>query len=234
MTRRISEIKADSREFMLNKYGIFVPLLIVYFFFDLAASLLPDLFFSTGGLYNEVARMGTAFILNILFGLAGVGLIKAALDSVRGIPVTVGTLFYAFKNRSNRFVIVQIIFTVIKTILVLPILPLNSCALKNEMSYLQYYGLYILIQAAALFITMILTLRLIWANYFMLDDLSLDAVPALKKSLAFSKGKTLEILYMKLSFVGMFFLSYCSLMLGFLYVRPYAEVTYANYYLSNK
>ncbi len=234
MTRMISEIKADSREFLLDKYMPFLSLLLVFFLLDIAASILPDLFFSTEGLYNEIARFGTGFILNVLFGMAGVGLIKAALDTLRGVPLRVGTLFYAFQNRSNRFILVQILFTAIKTALVLPLIPLNEYAIRTEMSAIRYYVFYTGIQLLALFITMLVTLRLIWANYFMLDDLSLDAGPALKKSLAFSKGKTLQILYMKLSFAGLYILSYCSLMVGFLYVRPYAEVTYASYYLSRK
>jgi len=234
MFKKISDIKAGSREFLLDKYSPFLPLLFLYFLLEVAASVLPDLFFSYDDIYNEVGRMGTSFILNVLFGLAGVGLIKAALDTIRGIPVSAGTLFYAFKNRSNRFMIVQIIFTAIRTALILPLIPFNKYAMAADMTTLRYYLFYIGIQLVSLFITMLLTLRLIWADYFMLDDLSLDAVPALKKSLAFSKGRTLEILYMKLSFIGMFFLSYCSLMIGFLYVRPYAEVTYANYYLDNK
>ena len=234
MMRKISVIKADSREFLLDKYSSFVPLLLLYFLMELAASLLPDLFFSYDDIFNEVGRMGTSFILSVLFGLAGVGLIKAALDSVRGMPVAPGTLFYAFKNRSNRFVIVQLIFTAIQTVLILPLIPLNKYAVASGMTALRYYIFYVAIQLAAIFITMLLTLRLVWAFYFMLDDLSLDAIPALKKSLAFTKGRTLEILLMKLSFIGMFFLAYCSLMIGFLYVRPYAEVTYAKYYLENK
>lgn len=234
MTRKISEIKADSREFLLDKYMPFFPLLLVFFLLDVAASILPDFFFSTDGLYNEIARFGTGFILNVLFGMAGVGLIKAALDTLRGVPLKIDTLFYAFRNRSNRFILVQILFTAIKTALVLPLIPLNEYALRTEMSTIRYYVFYTGIQLLALFVTMLVTLRLIWANYYMLDDLSLDAGPALKKSLAFSKGKTLLILYMKLSFAGLYILSYCSLMVGFLYVRPYAEVTYANYYLSRK
>lgn len=234
MIREISEIKTDCREFLMDKYSPFLPLLLVFFILDLAASVLPDLFFSTEGLYNEIARFGTGFILNVLFGMAGVGLIKAALDMLQGIPLKIGTLFYAFQNRSNRFILVQILFTIIKTLLVLPLIPLNEYAVRTEMSTLTYYAFYTGIQLLALFITMLATLRLVWANYFMLEDPLLDAAPALKKSLAFSRGKTLQILYLKLSFAGLYLLSYCSMLIGFLYVRPYAEVSYAKYYLSNR
>lgn len=234
MRKNIAAIKSESREFLVNKYYSFLPLLLLLFVLEMLADFIPASLFSGSDVLSGISMTATSFILNVLFGLAGVGLIKAALHSLRGEPFTVSTLFYAFSNRSNRFIIIQLIFTAIKTALATPEILLNRYVQTNEMSFLKYYGILSAIMLGSLFVTMLVTLRLIWANYFLLDDYHLNAGEALRMSLQFSKGKTPEILYMKLSFIGMFFLSYLSMMIGFIYVRPYSEVTYALYYLKNK
>lgn len=234
MREHISSVKSESREFLLNKYYSFLPLLLFLFVLEMLAGFIPASVFTGSDALSGIFMTATSFILNVLFGLAGVGLIKAALNSIRGEAFTVRTLFYAFSNRSNRFIIIQLIFTAIKTAFSTPEILLNRYIQNHGMSFFMFYGILSAIMIGSLFLTMLVTLRLIWANYFLLDDYDLNAGDALKMSLAFTRGRTLEILYMKLSFVGMFFLSYVSLMIGFVYVRPYSEVTYANYYLKYK
>ena len=234
MRQRISSLKTESRVLLLDRYSGFTPLLLLYFVLDMLAGFIPASLFTGSDLSSGISLTGTSFILNVLLGLAGVGLVKAALDFIRGETFTAGTLFYAFKTRPNRFIIIQLIFTAIKTALSSFEILVNRYVQTHELNFLEYYGLLTAIMAGALFFTMILTLRLIWANYFLLDDYDLDAGAALKMSLAFSKGRTFEIFYMKLSFFGMFLLSYLSMLIGFIYVRPYAEVTYAQYYLKYK
>ena len=231
MRKDISAIKAEARDLLLNKYYSFTPLLLVYFLLEILAGVIPSALFSGSDLISGISMTATSFILNVLFGLAGVGITKAALDFIRGQNFSVQTLFYAFKNRSNRFLIIQLIFTAIKTALSAPEIILNRYAEKNVMSFLEYYAILAAIMLGALVITTLITLRLIWANYFLLDNYGMDAGEALKKSLALTKGRTFEVLYMKMSFIGMFILSYLSMMIGFIYVRPYSEVTYAKYYL---
>lgn len=231
MRKEISAIKSETRQLLLNRYYSFTPLLLVYFLIEILAGVIPAALFSGSDLISGISMTATSFILNVLFGLVGVGIMKASLDFIRGQKFSVQTLFYAFSNRSNRFLIIQLIFIAIKTALSAPEIILNRYAETNAMSFLEYYGILIAIMLGSLFITMLITLRLFWANYFLLDDYEMNAGEALKKSLALTKGRTFEVFYMKLSFIGMFILSYLSMMIGFIYVRPYSEVTYAKYYL---
>lgn len=231
MRKRISEIKSETREFMVNRYYSFTPMLLLYFILELLAGLLPLQLFSGSDLVSGISLSVTSFIMNVLLGLAGVGLIKASIDCAKGEGFTVKTLFYAFSNRSNRFLIIQIIFTAIKTALSVPEIFLNRYAEENEMSVLSYYGCYGAILFGVLILTTLITIRLIWANYYLLENYNMNAGEALKKSLSFTKGRTMEVLLLKLSFLGFYILSYLSMMIGFIYVRPYSEVTYAKYFL---
>ena len=166
--------------------------------------------------------------------MAGVGLIKASLDFIRGQSFSVSTLFYAFRNNADAFVIIQLILTAVKTAFSFLSLIVDHFAILYEWTDMVYYLAYSASLLGVLFLTMTATLKLIWASYFVIDGEARTAREALRMSLRFSKGRTFEIFYMKLSFIGMFILSYCSMLIGFIYVRPYSEVTYALYYLDKK
>lgn len=234
MRAAISKLKSDAREQLLGKYMLFFPLLLVYFLLELVAGYLPLLMFTSADIFSGIARFGTSFILNALFGMAGVGLIKASLDFIRGQSFSVSTLFYAFRNNADTFIIIQLILTAVKTAFSFLSLIVDHFAILNEWTDMVYYLAYSASLLAVLFLTMVATLKLIWASYFVLDGEARTAREALRMSLEFSKGRTFEIFYMKLSFIGMFILACLSMMIGFIYVRPYSEVTYALYYLDKK
>ena len=234
MRAEISRLKSDARERLLGKYMQFFPLLLVYFLLELLSGYLPLLMFTSADTFSGIARFGTSFILNALFGMAGVGLIKASLDLIRGQSFSVGTLFYAFRNNADAFVIIQLVLTAVKTAFSFLSLIVDHFAILYEWTDMVYYIAYSASLLGVLFLTMIATLKLIWASYYVIDGEARTAGEALKMSLRFSKGRTFEIFYMKLSFIGMFILSYCSMLVGFIYVHPYSEVTYALYYLDKK
>ena len=234
MRAAISKLKSDAREQLLGKYMQFFPLLLVYFLLELVAGYLPLLMFTSTDTFSGIARFGTSFILNALFGMAGAGLIKASLDFIRGQSFSVSTLFYAFRNNADAFVIIQLILTAVKTAFSFLSLIVDHFAILYEWTDMVYYLAYSASLLGVLFLTMTATLKLIWASYFVIDGEARTAREALRMSLRFSKGRTFEIFYMKLSFIGMFILSYCSMLIGFIYVRPYSEVTYALYYLDKK
>ena len=234
MRTTVSELKSDAREQLLGKYMQFFPLLLVYFVLELVAGYLPLLMFTASDAFTGIARFGTSFILNVLFGMAGVGLIKASLDFIRGQSFGVGTLFYAFRNNADTFVIIQLVLTAVKTAFSFLSLIVDHYSVLYEWTDMVYYLVYSASLLGILFLTMTATLKLIWSCYFVIDGDAQTAGEALRMSLKFSKGRTFEIFYMKLSFIGMFILSYCSMLIGFIYVRPYTEVTYALYYLNKK
>ncbi len=234
MRATISRLKSDARERLLGRYMQFLPLLLVYFVLELLSGYLPLMMFTAADTFTGIARFGTSFILNVLFGMAGVGLMKASLDCIRGQAFSVSTLFYAFRNNADAFVIIQLVLTAVKTAFSFLSLIVDHFAILYEWTDMVYYIAYSASLLGVLFLTMIATLKLIWASYFVIDGEAATAGEALRMSLRFSKGRTFEIFYMKLSFIGMFILSYLSMLLGFIYVRPYSEVTYALYYLDKK
>ena len=233
MKTDISGLKADTREFLIGKYSSFFGILFLYFLFTLAAELIPMYFFNGTDLLNILFKYAVAFLLSLLLSMASVGFIKVSFDSLNGTKFSAGDLFFAFKYSADQFVIIQLILTVIRIICTTPLFILVFFA-DSEMSMLMYYGLYIICAAVSIILTMAFSLAFIWADYFLIDDLTLTAKEALKKSLAFSKGRLFEMFKMKISFIGLYILSVCSIFTGFLYVKPYMEVTFVKYYQQNR
>ncbi len=234
MNTNISGLKADTREFLIGKYNCFFGILVLYFLFTIAAGLVPMLFFTGIDLLNMVMKLTSAFILSLLLSMASVGFIKASFNCVDGADFTAGDLFFAFKYSADQFMIISLLLTVIRLLCTSPLFILICCADSEEMSLPVYSALYIICAALSILLTMALSLGFIWAEYFLIEDLTLSAKAALKKSLAFSKGRLFEMFKMKISFIGMYILSVCSFFIGFLYVKPYMEVTFVKYYLQNK
>lgn len=236
MHNKISALKGPVRSFLFTKYSWFVSIIVIYGFLELATGLLPTYVFPGTSAYELAASLGLSFLLNALFTMAGMGVTKAAFDAVvqNQRPTVKDSLFYPFTHDPDKFLIIALIFTVIKTIFTAPVIFASIYYIDKEVDLLFYYGIAAGGSLVALFLTTLATLKLTWSYYYLMDDPSLSAGEALKKSLAFSKGRTLEILYLKLSFVGLFLLSALSMFVGYLYTIPYAQVTYLRYYLQHR
>lgn len=235
MHDRISALKGPVRAFMFNKYGWFLSVLIVYGIIQLVVGFLPSSVFPGFTTFQIIGSLGLSFILNAFYTMASMGVTKAAFDVQAGIRPTVAkSLLYPFKHSTDKFLIIALILTLVKTIFTAPVIAASFYFSDKEVSFFFYEGIAVVGALIAEFFSTIVTLKITWAYYFMIEDSSISVGESLKRSIAFSKGRTLEVFYLKLSFIGLEILSVMSMYVGFLYTVPYAEMTYLRYYLENK
>ena len=76
----------------------------------------------------------------------------------------------------------------------------------------------------------ILSVGLLMAPYILKDDKEISAMDALKKSWEMTKGHKMEIFWLGLSFIGWIILSIMTLGIGFFFLAPYMDTTFAHYY----
>ncbi len=76
----------------------------------------------------------------------------------------------------------------------------------------------------------ILSLGLCMTPYILKDDKEISAMDALKKSWEITYGHKMEILWLGLSFIGWIILSFLTLFIGFFFLVPYMNATFAHYY----
>jgi uncharacterized membrane protein len=67
-------------------------------------------------------------------------------------------------------------------------------------------------------------------DFILKDDKEISAVDALFKSWKMTKGHKMRLFWLALSFIGWAILSLLTLGIGFLFLVPYYEATFAHYY----
>lgn len=107
--------------------------------------------------------------------------------------------------------------------------------------FLKALGLYILVGIAVMvgFIIIvipgiILSLMFSQCFYIMADDREIGIIDCMKKSSQMMKGHKWEYFVLVLSFLGWAILAAIPAGLGYLWLMPYQQVTFANYYLELK
>ena len=76
----------------------------------------------------------------------------------------------------------------------------------------------------------ILSVGLVMAPYILKDDPEISAMDALKKSWELTNGHKMKLFWLGFSFIGWAFLSLLTLGIGFFFLAPYIDTTFAHYY----
>jgi uncharacterized membrane protein len=76
----------------------------------------------------------------------------------------------------------------------------------------------------------ILIVGLMMAPYILKDDQGISAMDALKKSWELTKGHKMKLFWLGFSFIGWIILSLMTLGIGFFFLVPYMDTTFAHYY----
>ena len=76
----------------------------------------------------------------------------------------------------------------------------------------------------------ILAVGLVMAPYILKDDPEISAMDALKKSWEMTKGHKRRLFWLGFSFIGWMILSIMTLGIGFFFLLPYIDTTFAHYY----
>lgn len=203
-----AELKGRSKDQLRGKWGSAILITVVY----IVLQGVLDLIIApvTGG-RSTVTNPNTTY--DIVSGLGTVvitalllpGYLAVFFKLSEGEKPVVGDLFSKF-NYFFKFLIATIIYTVLVAIgLVLFVIP-----------------------------GIIIGLGLAQVYYILLDEPELSAVEALKKSWKMMTGHKWEYFVLGLSFLGWAIASIFTLFIGLLWLVPYVNMTYLNYYLELK
>ncbi len=224
-------ICAKSRFLLRGKYSLFIIILLIYAAIVMIAGLLPGLVFT--GNNNPVfnaASLIMSFLLTVLLNMTGTGISYAALRNSRDESVLSMYVFYAFKNSTDAFLKLQLLFTAVSFCISLPSAFLPYFTEKFNLNIMAYYALTLLWGLLARFISTLILMRLIFAVYVVMDNPSTGAGAALKKSLELTKGDSAKLFKLICGFALYYLLSILTLCIGFLFTKPYIETAKAVFY----
>ena len=224
MTNRAMKTKA--RIVLRGHYEKFALMVLLYGGILLLCALIPSWAFPSImrviPMFYVMATI-TTYLLQIILSMFSVGLSKAGLNASRETEFNFSDIIYAFRNTSNQFLKLEALLVAI-----------NAC-LSTPVTYLGFFSIislpvYFLLVLAVAFAGMLITLKIRFARYILMDHPEYTFFKALKESIYITNGNYLRILKLVLSFIPMYLLGVASFAVGFLVVTPYYETSFAVLY----
>ena len=154
------------------------------------------------------------FLITLLSMVLSVGILQLHLSLARKKEMTLGMVFYGFKNHPDRYIIAGLLLIIATLISCIPVI-----------AVLVILG--IVSTILAVFVQMWYALAL----YLLLDHPQMKARESLKISRQIMKGNKGRLFYIYLSFIGLQILCLLSLGIGSLWVYPYQSQTLVIFYL---
>lgn len=237
-----SQLKNTAKNLLDGKYtpAILIPFLAslisggVAFIIDIIASTtMNTVYFSTEsvGAYNMVSFVFDLILLgiNIVLGIMNAGVALFFLNASCDQPYSVNDLFYAFKNDSKKALGISAANMILHAVCLWPSQYLLQSYLNTQESRKLIFTLAALAIGMCVYIPISLGISL--SFYLMLDFPQYDARETLALSWKQMNGHRKRLFYLQLSFIPLILLCICSFGIGFLWLDPYMQMTYVQFFL---
>lgn len=235
MKRSNGELKGMARDMLLGRYQ--VPMLAM-----LLGALIPSLFLLPFSYLcserNTIATQAVLyylayFIITLIELLLNCGVKRIHLLIARGQAVRVSDMFWVLKNRPDRILIGGFLFTLISWIPMIPSFIFEMMP-PEGLSDVSILALTELLSLAGLLVGFLITLPFYFIFWIYVDDPDADACDAFRRSISLMRGAKWRLCLMELSFVGWTILGAMSFGIGLLWILPYTDQAFTNFYLELK
>lgn len=232
MNKSSSELKSMAKGALLGQYGTPILAYLIIFAVSFVLNLLllrlfP--YYGLGSLGSILSYFLCSLIMELLLSLLTVGLQILLLNMARGYSGNVGDVFFAFRNQPDKIILYQLCMVGIFLLCMLPSLAvLVLTAAYSELLFLRV--ICVLVFLVDIVFTVSTLLSYVLVPFLYGDEPELGTLDLLRRSKELMRGHRCRYFYLSVSFLGMTFLAFLSLFIGFLWVAPYMNMTYAQFY----
>lgn len=231
-------LKSLAKGQLLGKYGTVIGAFMLQLICTLPISMAISFSIGTNSLLRIIFFSFAVFLYSVFSGyfIAGQAYIYLKL-SCNQTPL-ISDLFHFFKEDPSKILGIQAVLAGVSVVVSLPALIaghyMNSSsitasdALPNAPLLLLFAVLYIAASVIDIFVRRILFSQIF---YLMLDFPDYSVSQLLKMSIQLIKGSKGRLLYLLISFIPLILLGVFSFGIAFLWLYPYMQATYANFYL---
>ena len=238
MKRSSAEFKQLARSILQGNYGTFVGTYVLYVVISFFASMLSTFIFPDNDWSTLIPQQVVNMLFSVVTGIFSAGLLWQSLSVSRGDSISVNNLVHGFKHHPDRFIVVQLIFSLVSLVCQLPATALQASIYTGRTLSLSYSAALTLILILPIFalylvgyiISYIILLRFSLTLYLLLDNDDMNTSTAMRTSAALMKGQKGRYFYLSLSFLGLNLLATLSCGIGYLWVGPYMSVTMTQFY----
>jgi len=237
-----ASLKSMAKGQLLGKYGTVIGILLIHLLCVFPLSMVISLI-SNINLEIYYALLVLVQIFSGFF-IAGEALVYLKLAS--GQKPVISDLFYYFSGpyaeRGTKVVRTQLVLGIVSILCTMPYTYVSMAMLRSvSLSQLSadelpfspsLFLLYAVLLVAGGSINVFIQLLLSQIYYLMLDFPGYTAAQLIKKvAPKLIKGNKARLFYIQLSFIPLMLLCLLSCGIGFLWLYPYMQATYANFYL---
>ena len=233
--KKCYELKNTAKDKLEGKYFLAVTICFMSVAIEYAVTLFIGLV-----LPNPIRSTGVsvpAYVVNGIFSLAlswVLGVMRLGtslffLNIACGHPYNLADLFYGYKNDSTRALIVSGVYTLLNAVCMMPYQYLAQAFFFTFDGSLAIAG--IAAAVAGLCILLPVSAGISLSFYLLLDFPNKSGWEVLLLSFRIMKGHKRRWLYMTLSFLPLMILCIISIYIGFLWLMPYMQMTYACFFL---
>lgn len=238
MKRSSAELKQMARTLLQGNYGTFVGTYVLYTVIVSFASILLMFVFPGNVWSTIITREIVTILFSIVTSIFTAGLLWQSLSVSRANPISVNNLIHGFTHHPDRFIVVQLVCSLIAIACQIPAIALFSYMFMGNsyaLGFSDFSTILLILPLIALYllgylVSYIILLRFSLANYLLLDNDDMSALTAMRTSAALMKGNKGRYFYLYLSFFGLGLLGVLSCGIASLWLQPYILVTMTQFY----
>ncbi|HJA92460.1 MAG TPA: DUF975 family protein [Candidatus Eisenbergiella merdipullorum] len=224
-----AELKARAKGQLLGKYGTVIPAVIIVEAIMLVISNVVMFPLNSQTIPGMIFSFIIECLLQLFAGIFIAGQTYLYLNISCGGNIRVSDVFYGFTHHPDKAILIQLFQLLL---MLASFIPVFICLAL----WMVIDTLYMLIPITITFCiglvaSVIITLMYSQSYFVMLDFPDFSAVQCLRFSRKIMKGNKGRRFYLDVSFIPLYLLGILTCCIGLLFVIPYMNATYSNFYL---
>ncbi len=178
---------------------------------------------------SDILFLSLTTAVSVILGILNTGFAFFYLNIFCGTPKVSSSIFYAFSNQPEKSVKISLLHVAIDFICKTPAQYFLLLLIQTkDITYAKYW---LIAYAIGYVVYIPATLFLSQTYYLLVDFPDYTAKDALLTGFKLAKKHFWKLLYLKISFLPILFLSILSFGIGLLWVIPYMQMTYTCFYV---
>ena len=224
-----AELKARAKGQLLGKYGTVIPTVLVVEIIMVSVSGILSFPLNPQTIPGAVLSFIIECLVQLLAGIFLAGQTYLYLNISCGGNIRVSDVFYGFTHHPDRAILIQLFQLLLMLASFVPLFAVLGLWMVID-------SIYMLIPVAVTFcfgliVSVIISLMYSQSYFVMLDFPDFTALQCLRYSRGIMKGSKARRFYLDMSFIPLYLLGLLTCCIGLLFVIPYVNTTYSNFYL---
>ena len=224
-----AELKALAKESLMGNYKIAVFVTLLYILMTYIITEISTIFLLVPTIFGTILYYLSSLLISVFTGLFAYGFQLVFLKISCNVSANPGDFYYGFSHKTKEIFKVQLFRSIISFAAFIPYYVFN--AIITEEQLVNYIGIYALLFGLGLLGEFMVLLLYNQSFFVMMDFPNYDA----KKALAFSRELMKEnkgrFIYLLVSFIPICLLGTVTCFVGYLWIIPYIQTTFAHFYL---